>query len=193
RRAMRCAERPHAPRSVNRPAPIAKKSWRRTARFGTPGPSGSLRRPSPRQPGPPTTPPPRSFARRRTTMVVWDAENAAHLVSRAGFGGDTRDVEKYVRYGQVTAVEKLVTVKGTGAKGPGKSGNAAQNPDDLRALKTWWAKRMVKATSRRLQEKMCLFWHDHFACSASMVKNNLWMAKQNALFRRYGLGAFKTL
>lgn len=126
-------------------------------------------------------------------MVVWDAENAAHLVSRAGFGGDARDVEKYVRYGQVTAVEKLVTVKGTGAKGPGKSGNAAQNPDDLRALKTWWAKRMVKATSRRLQEKMCLFWHDHFACSASMVKNNLWMAKQNALFRRYGLGDFKTL
>ncbi len=126
-------------------------------------------------------------------MVVWDAENAAHLISRAGFGGDERDIEKYVRYGQFTAVEKLVTVKGTGAKGPGKSGSAATDPDDLLSLRTWWAKRMVKATTRRLQEKMCLFWHDHFATSVSMVKNNLWMSKQNALFRRHGLGAFKTL
>jgi uncharacterized protein (DUF1800 family) len=126
-------------------------------------------------------------------MVVWDAENAAHLISRAGFGGDERDIEKYVRYGQVAAVEKLVTVKGTGSKGPGKSGSAATDPDDLLKLKIWWAKRMVKATTRRLQEKMCLFWHDHFACSVSMVKNNLWMAQQNALFRRHGLGPFKTL
>lgn len=126
-------------------------------------------------------------------MVVWNAENAAHLLSRAGFGGDERDIEKYVRYGQVVAVEKLVTVKGTGAKGPGKSGSAATDPDDLLALRTWWAKRMLKATTRRLQEKMCLFWHDHFASNVSTVKNNLWMAKQNAVFRRYGLADFKTL
>jgi uncharacterized protein (DUF1800 family) len=126
-------------------------------------------------------------------MVVWDAENAAHLLSRAGFGGDERDIEKYVRYGQLTAVEKLVTVKGTGSKGPGKSGSAATDPDDLLNLKVWWAKRMVKASTRRLQEKMCLFWHDHFACAVGMVKNNLWMAQQNALFRRHGLGSFKTL
>ncbi len=126
-------------------------------------------------------------------MVVWDAENAAHLISRAGFGGDERDVQKFVRYGQATAVEKLVTVKGTGAKGPGKSGSAATDPDDLLKLRVWWAKRMVKATSRRLQEKMCLFWHDHFASNISNVKNNLWMAQQNALFRRFGLGDFKTL
>jgi uncharacterized protein (DUF1800 family) len=126
-------------------------------------------------------------------MVVWDAENAAHLLSRAGFGGDERDIEKYVRYGQLTAVEKLVTVKGTGSKGPGKSGSAATDPDDLLNLKIWWAKRMVKASTRRLQEKMGLFWHDHFACAVGMVKNNLWMAQQNALFRRHGLGSFKTL
>ena len=126
-------------------------------------------------------------------MVVWDAENAAHLISRAGFGGDERDVETYVRYGQLGAVEKLVSAQGTGSKGPGKSGGAATDPDDLLNLRAWWAKRMVKATTRRLQEKMCLFWHDHFACSVSMVKNNLWMSQQNALFRRYGLADFKTL
>src|SRR5205814_3701961 len=52
----------------------------------------------------------RAFIPRRNAMVVWDADNAAHLVSRAGFGGDERDVLKYVRYGQAAAVEKLVTV-----------------------------------------------------------------------------------
>src|ERR1700752_3397660 len=115
-------------------------------------------------------------------MVVWDEENAAHLLSRAGFGGDEHDIGRYVRYGQATAVERLIAVKGSSSKGPGRSGDAAQDPDDLLKLRIWWAKRMVKAKSRRLQEKMCLFWHDHFANSVSVVKNNLWMSQPNALF-----------
>ena len=85
-------------------------------------------------------------------MVVWDEENAAHLLSRAGFGGSVRDVARYVRMGQQRAVERLVTIQ------------------------TWWAKRMVKAGSRRLQEKMCLFW-----------------SLQNRTFRLSGLGPLKTV
>ena len=126
-------------------------------------------------------------------MVVWDQENAAHLLSRAGFGGDTRDVEKYTRLGQQIAVSLLVGVKGTTSRGPGKSGADATDATDRQALKAWWAKRMVKAKTRRLQEKMCLFWHDHFASSVSVVKNNYYMAKQNALFRFFGFGSFHTL
>jgi uncharacterized protein (DUF1800 family) len=126
-------------------------------------------------------------------MVVWDQENAAHLLSRAGFGGDTRDVDKYVRLGQSVAVSLLVNVKGTASRGPGKSGADANDATDRQALKAWWAKRMVKAKTRRLQEKMCLFWHDHFASSVSVVKNNYYMAKQNTVFRFFGLGSFHTL
>src|SRR5258705_2503278 len=117
-------------------------------------------------------------------MATWDDENAGHLLSRAGFGGDDRGIARTVKYGQALAVEKLVTTKGSGAKGPGKSDN---DPIGLEALQIWWAKRMVKAKTRRLQEKMCLFWHDHFATSVSVTKNNLRMALQNQTFRLYGL------
>jgi uncharacterized protein (DUF1800 family) len=136
--------------------------------------------------GRPPTPPPA----RRIAMVTWNEENARHLLSRAGFGGDARDIDHFVKYGQAVAVEKLVNVKGSGSKGPGKSDN---DPDDLLSLRIWWAKRMVKAKTRRVQEKMCLFWHDHFATNISVTKNNLRMALQNRTFRLYGLGPFKTL
>jgi uncharacterized protein (DUF1800 family) len=123
-------------------------------------------------------------------MVVWNEENVAHLLARAGFGGSDRDVKKYLRLGQATAVEKLIGITGSSAKGPGAPDD---DPDDRARLKAWWAKRMVKASSRRVQEKMCLFWHDHFASNLSTVNNNLRMALQNRTFRLYGLGSFRTL
>ncbi|HEV7731458.1 MAG TPA: DUF1800 domain-containing protein [Candidatus Binatia bacterium] len=123
-------------------------------------------------------------------MVVWNEENVAHLLSRAGFGGNDKDVSKYLRYGQSVAVDRLVDVKGSPSKGPGK---ADFDKDDLSSLRAWWIKRMVKASTRRVQEKMCLYWHDHFATGVDVVKNNLWMSKQNATFRLYGLGSFRTL
>ena len=126
-------------------------------------------------------------------MVVWNEENAAHLLSREGFRGDARDIARYTKYGQIRSVDSLVDVSGVPSRGPGRSDDFAQDDDDLVALKVWWAKRMVKAKGRRLQEKMCLFWHDHWASSVSVVKNNLWMAKQNATFRLHGLGSFHTL
>ena len=105
-------------------------------------------------------------------MVVWDEENAAHLLSRAGFGGSVRDVARYVRMGQQRAVERLVTIGPTGSRAPVR----ADDPEGLEKIQTWWAKRMVKAGSRRLQEKMCLFW-----------------SLQNRTFRLSGLGPLKTV
>src|SRR5262249_32705559 len=115
------------------------------------------------------------------------------LLSRAGFGADPKEVARYARLPQDVAVARLVNVHGSPARGPGRTGTNANDADDREALKAWWAKRMAKAKSRRLQEKMCLFWHDHFASSVSVVKNNYWMAKQNATFRTFGLGSFHTL
>jgi uncharacterized protein (DUF1800 family) len=126
-------------------------------------------------------------------MAVWNEENAAHLLSRAGFGGDVKEHVKYAKLPQSIAVDLLVNVKGSASRGPGKSGADANDASDRQDLKAWWAKRMVKAKTKRLQEKMCLFWHDHFASSVSVVKNNYYMAKQNAMFRYFGLGSFHTL
>jgi uncharacterized protein (DUF1800 family) len=123
-------------------------------------------------------------------MVAWNDENVAHLLSRAGFGASDRDRAKYLKLGQAVAVEKLASVTPSAARGRGASD---YDPTTREKLKVWWAKRMVKATSRRLQEKMTLFWHDHFATSITVTKNNLRMALQNQTFRFYGLGSFREL
>jgi uncharacterized protein (DUF1800 family) len=56
----------------------------------------------------------------------------------------------------------------------------------------WWADRML-ATHRPLEEKMALFWHDHFATSEEKVRDYRKMLKQNELFRAQGTGNFRDL
>src|SRR6185295_14079081 len=53
-----------------------------------------------------------------------------------------------------------------------------------------WVKYMIK-TRTPLQEKLVLFWHDHFATSNAKVDNPKSMAFQNQLLRRYAAGNFK--
>src|SRR5262249_31214182 len=77
-------------------------------------------------------------------MVVWNEENVAHLLSRAGFGASVRDVAKYLPYGQAEAVEMLIMVPPSHSKGPGRD-----DTDHVGRLKLqkWWAKRMLKAST----------------------------------------------
>lgn len=123
-------------------------------------------------------------------MVDWSVENVLHLLSRAGFGAKYREVNTWVRRGQALTVEFFVGQKGLNAKGPGFPDN---DPANTAKLQTWWAKRMATQNARRLQEKMILFWHDHFATQISVVKNGRQMSYQNRTFRLHGLGSFKTL
>lgn len=59
-------------------------------------------------------------------------------------------------------------------------------------LAYWWANRML--TSRfPLREKVALFWHGHFATNEDKVRDYRKMERQLALFRRAGLGDFRTL
>jgi len=122
-------------------------------------------------------------------MPVWNEDNVVHLLNRAGFGPDQRDVARFLKYGHPVAVEKLL-VLGRNVKGPGHGDN---DLGDLLKLRQWWLKRMAKAGSDRLVEKIALFWHDHFATSVDSVQNNLWMAQQNRVFRYFGMGSFKRL
>ena len=63
---------------------------------------------------------------------------------------------------------------------------------ETRRLANWWAGCMV-ASGRPLQEKMALFWHGHFATGAEKVRDVRKMQVQLELFRREGLGNFRTL
>ena len=123
-------------------------------------------------------------------MVTWNEENVFHLLNRAGFGASPKDVPRYVRRGQVKTVDALVSQRGSRAKGPSKS---VADPKELEKLAVWWCKRMAKQNTRRLQEKMVLFWSDHFSTQYSVVKNVRAMSYQNRLFREFGMGNMKTL
>ncbi|MEO2169611.1 MAG: DUF1800 domain-containing protein [bacterium] len=123
-------------------------------------------------------------------MVIWDNETAAHLLTRAGFGGKPKEVLRYAKRGQIWCVADLLARKPSKAKGPGKS---EKNRDQALKLAGWWAKRMSAQSGRRLDEKMALFWHDHFATQYSVVKNVKRMALQNRVFREFGRGSFHTL
>jgi uncharacterized protein (DUF1800 family) len=48
-------------------------------------------------------------------------------------------------------------------------------------------------TPRPLQERIALFWHNHFATSTGKVRQSALVSRQIDLFRRQGLGNFRTL
>lgn len=56
----------------------------------------------------------------------------------------------------------------------------------------WWADRMVR-TDRPLEEKLTLFWHDHFATSQEKVFNYELLLGQNRTLRENASGNFRTL
>jgi uncharacterized protein (DUF1800 family) len=66
------------------------------------------------------------------------------------------------------------------------------DPDRIASQQQRWVYRLV-ASPKPLQEKMTLFWHNHFATANSKVNNARWMWNQNELFRRHALGNFRTL
>ena len=61
-----------------------------------------------------------------------------------------------------------------------------------RELRNWWVEEML-VTDRPLSERMVLFWHNHFTSSLQKVRFPPALFRQNALFRREGLGNFATL
>jgi uncharacterized protein (DUF1800 family) len=67
--------------------------------------------------------------------------------------------------------------------------------DSLRVvqLTDFWLNRMAHDSPRPMQEKMALFWHGHFCSSNAKVGSINLMQKQIDLFRRDGLGSFRTL
>lgn len=59
-------------------------------------------------------------------------------------------------------------------------------------MKAWWMREMIESPVP-LQERMTLFWHNHFASSQQKVVRSQPMWQQQQLFRTQALGNFKTL
>ena len=66
------------------------------------------------------------------------------------------------------------------------------NLRDIAQVQQWWLYRMV-FSPQPAQEKVVLYWHNHFATSGSKVENGMFMHKQVEMFRAKGLGSFRDL
>jgi uncharacterized protein (DUF1800 family) len=109
---------------------------------------------------------------------------------RAGFGATAHEARKWARRGRGDTVAWLLTPNGRKAPlAPGPKPMALDPVNEYGHDMLWWMDRMVR-TTRPLEEKMVLFWHDHFA---TRDVDTPMMLRQNALFRRRALGTFPAL
>jgi uncharacterized protein (DUF1800 family) len=147
-----------------------------------------------------------------------------HILRRAGFGATEEEVDTYARLafaGPTLALSKLLNYANfpddvdTNIGKPGYVGITArgefQPTQNITDARQRWLFRMVHS-QRPLQEKMALFWHNHFATAFSKVSDGLGSASEGTrvfsakpsedaagakgqleLFREYALGNFRDL
>jgi len=125
-------------------------------------------------------------------MKPWDRRRAAHLHRRAGFGGSPEELDLAVGLGREGAVARLVDYEAiSSADLDAYLDLSGLNVTDSNSTVRWWYLRM-QYTPRPLEEKMTLFWHNHFATSVEKV-DPVMMYVQNTIFRQNAMGKFGDL
>jgi uncharacterized protein (DUF1800 family) len=130
-------------------------------------------------------------------MSQQDVALMAHLLRRAGFGASRDELERYVAQGYEATVEELLH--------PENAPPALEDEDLIRryhvdenslmlleSCQSYWLYRMIN-TRRPLEEKAALFWHGVFATGYTKLNHPKQILTQVDMFRRYGLGSFRTL
>jgi len=125
--------------------------------------------------------------------LVTDRDKGAHLLRRFGLGASEAELDFYLRDGLNGAIDRLLDYSSVDEALDVDARTLVNDRGQLRLpqLVSWWSLRML-TTRRPLQEKMTLFWHDHFATSASKVQQGPLMLQQNETLRRHATGSFKT-
>jgi len=143
-----------------------------------------------------------------------------HLLRRVGFGAAPGDVDRYAQMGYATALDALINyekiydgvdewIGQAGYVGITVTGRLTPDANITHARQRWLF-RMVHS-ERPLQEKMALFWHNHFATGFNKINGTIptidavrsMAAKasetpanldgQLELFRKYATGNFREL
>ncbi|MVT11877.1 DUF1800 domain-containing protein [Chitinophaga tropicalis] len=136
-----------------------------------------------------------------------------HLLKRTMFGATPEDITWCKGLTMDAAVEALINTTNTvttqplntygdDATGiaPGATWvNSAPPPEDgdldrnrWPSYKAWWMDVMINQ-GRSIQEKMVLFWHNHFPTELTMVNDARYIYKYNTMLRANATGNFKTL
>jgi hypothetical protein len=132
---------------------------------------------------------------RPSARAPWDLRRVGHLFRRAAFGATHEQLRDGLKRKPGELVEGLL-----------KGGEGLKEFDERMAvlartiakynngglLRAWWLARMLNSP-HPLQEKLTLFWHNHFATSNAKVQNAGLMLGQYELLRKHALGSFATL
>src|SRR5256885_408097 len=132
-------------------------------------------------------------------MATISYEEAAHLLRRICFGGSPEEIDDLVSRGREGAVDYLINYDQIDNRAMedllGRSFDFS-NPNEPTKfngaeIERWWFTRMVH-TRRAFEEKLTLFWHNHFATAISKVPELL-MFIQNQTLRQHALARFDDL
>jgi uncharacterized protein (DUF1800 family) len=126
----------------------------------------------------------------------FDHRRLCHLLRRAALGVSTQRLQS--RSGQTPSqvIDSLTAYDPADDRpyaellaGLGGALSPIYNAEDAQK---WWLMRMLD-TPRPFQERIALFWHNHFATSTGKVRQSALVSRQIDLFRRQGLGNFRDL
>ncbi len=132
-------------------------------------------------------------------MGGWNIDSAHHLLSRCLFGYTSKDITFALSYSLDNYVDNVLLASRPAPNPPAEWVSEAPSTTDQttivlkrRDLINWWIDLMLKR-NHSLQEKMVLFWHNHFVSEMIKVGFPQRMYWQNVLFRTYAFGNFKNL
>jgi uncharacterized protein (DUF1800 family) len=129
---------------------------------------------------------------------VTDDWKIPHLLRRTGFGASPSELADFENLGVSGAVDRLLNYEVIDDSGLANAPNITMAltkkppPGEIVNLVWWWVNRMIN-TPRPLEEKMTLFWHNHFATAIYKVRSPYLMFRQNQLLRNKGMGSFRDL
>ena len=119
--------------------------------------------------------------------MPWSEAHVRRLFWRAGFGATPAEATRWAQAGQDATIKYLFNGPHGLAKTPASMPLDPLNEWSHRSL--WWLDRMVR-TQRPLEEKLTLFWHDHFATAD---QDTPLMLAQNRMLRAGAMGSFRRL
>jgi uncharacterized protein (DUF1800 family) len=125
-------------------------------------------------------------------------EDVARLFGRAAFGatGPDHDTWAGTPYDEVVAALFPPGPPGAPTRTP-QADEAVRlelehGTTDVASAQRWWLERM-RTTPYPLEERIALFWHDHFATAYTGQPDVGQLMIQNQTLRTYGLGSFRDL
>jgi len=123
-----------------------------------------------------------------------EREKVAHLLRRFGLGASEAEVDYYGRDGLKGAIDRLLDFKSVD-EGFETSIDVFRNDKNLinpKAVQAWLYARLL-ATKRPLEQKLVVFWHNHFATSAQKVDSAEVMVQHVDTLRENCAGRFEDL